>query len=335
MSLAGKPFSFFVRDFNAADLIDDFLVSAASAVLATRMLLAMTKYPQLSGEGFHISHMLWGGLLLVAALFTSLIFLNKEAKKVSAIAGGLGFGIFIDELGKFITSDNNYFFQPTIAFIYLIFVLMFFIVRGLGKYLALSDRDYTTNALELLKEVILHDLDEEEKNRALSYLDKSNPKDPIVKLLKGVLGPLEASPVSEKSLLVKIGKVLHSSYHRFLKSRRLAELSVRLFVFVSLFGIVNAFILLSNVRNDLSFWNLGRVLSALVVGLIVLLGVYKQRKDNRLAAFEAYKGAVMISILVGQFFQFYASGALALSRLLVRIAMYSALQYLISEERAF
>jgi len=32
---------------------------------------------------------------------------------------------FIDELGKFITSDNNYFFQPTISLIYIVFIIIF------------------------------------------------------------------------------------------------------------------------------------------------------------------------------------------------------------------
>ena len=38
---------------------------------------------------------------------------GQTRQALAAIVGGAGFGTFIDELGKFITSDNDYFFRPT------------------------------------------------------------------------------------------------------------------------------------------------------------------------------------------------------------------------------
>jgi hypothetical protein len=102
-------------------LIEEFLISSLVAILSIRFFLKISNYPRLGGDILHISHMLWGGLLMFIAIILLLTLMNNEVKRVAAIIGGLGFGTFIDELGKFITSDNNYFYQPTFALIYIFF----------------------------------------------------------------------------------------------------------------------------------------------------------------------------------------------------------------------
>lgn len=59
--------------------------------------------------------------MILVDLILLLAILGGRIRSTAAIIGGLGFGKFIDELGKFITSDNNYFFQPTVAINYAIF----------------------------------------------------------------------------------------------------------------------------------------------------------------------------------------------------------------------
>src|SRR5215471_2254748 len=126
------------RDYEAGQYLQDFLVAAVVAILLTRLFLELTGYPRMGGGGLHIAHMLWGGLLMLVALILLLAVLGKRAKRAAALIGGVGFGLFVDELGKFITSDNNYFFQPAIALIYVIFVLMFLAVRYLEPHEGLS-----------------------------------------------------------------------------------------------------------------------------------------------------------------------------------------------------
>src|SRR5438132_13663990 len=120
-----KLSSFFIRNRQLNSLLELFLVASVSSVLVIRFALAISGYPQLGGRELHIAHMLWGGLLMLLALVLLLAFIGRHIQSIAAILGGVGFGTFIDELGKFITRDNNYFFQPTIALIYLIFVLLF------------------------------------------------------------------------------------------------------------------------------------------------------------------------------------------------------------------
>ena len=83
------------------------------------------------------------------------------------------FGLFIDELGKFITSDNNYFYRPAIALIYVVFVLFFLRLRTFERHRRASEDVYLANALVLLQDAAIHDLDLKEKNLLLHWLRSS------------------------------------------------------------------------------------------------------------------------------------------------------------------
>ena len=86
------------------------LVSFAGAVILIRLFLELTGYPQVGNSELHIAHVLWGGLLLFAASLLSLLFANRWAYSAGALLAGIGIGLFIDEVGKFITQNNDYFF---------------------------------------------------------------------------------------------------------------------------------------------------------------------------------------------------------------------------------
>src|SRR5450755_87649 len=105
------------RNAEAPLLFEGFLVAAVCSFLGIRWFLALTGYPKIGSNGIHIAHMLWGGLLMLLALILLLSFLNRSVEHAAAIIAGLGFGTFIDEIGKFVTSDNNYFYRPAISLI--------------------------------------------------------------------------------------------------------------------------------------------------------------------------------------------------------------------------
>src|SRR5438132_3019019 len=101
-----------------ADLLDTSLVSAIATVVIIRIFLEATGYPQLGGGGLHIAHVLWGGLGMLVAIVLLLLYLTPATRLIAAIVGGAGFGAFVAELGKFVTTDNDYVFYPTAAILY-------------------------------------------------------------------------------------------------------------------------------------------------------------------------------------------------------------------------
>ncbi|MBF6171960.1 hypothetical protein [Nocardia blacklockiae] len=99
-------------------------VAGITTVLVTRLYLAATGYPKVGNGTLHIAHALWGGLLMLAGLIVSLTFTGSFCRRVTALSGGIGLGLFVDEVGKFITQSNDYFFRPAAAVIYVLFAIL-------------------------------------------------------------------------------------------------------------------------------------------------------------------------------------------------------------------
>jgi hypothetical protein len=94
------------------------------SVVATRAFLGATGYPQIGGGQFHVAHVLIGGALLFVGGVVALISIDDRAIDVAALLIGAGVGLFIDEVGKFITSNNDYFFPVAAPIIYAVFMLV-------------------------------------------------------------------------------------------------------------------------------------------------------------------------------------------------------------------
>lgn len=146
------------------------LVFLAGSVIVTRVYLELTGYPQIGGGDLHIAHLLWGGLLLYIAALLPLILLNEWALTWSAVLGGVGVGLFIDEVGKFITRTNDYFYPPAAPIIYAFFllsVLLFLLVRRKRNR---SVRGELQRAVERYQNVIDGAMDANELSEIRGYL---------------------------------------------------------------------------------------------------------------------------------------------------------------------
>ena len=135
------------------------IISVAITVIATRVGLELTGYPQIGDATFHIAHVLWGGLLMFVALVLPLTFANTYIPWATAILGGIGAGLFIDEVGKFITQSNDYFFPLAFPIIYAFIVACVWLALRLRAHRVQDARTLLYHALGELREVLDNDLD--------------------------------------------------------------------------------------------------------------------------------------------------------------------------------
>lgn len=144
----------------AADSFWILLISTISiTVIVTRVSLELSGYPQVGDATYHIAHVLWGGLAMFIALVLPLTFANAYIPWVTAIAGGIGAGLFIDEVGKFITQGNDYFFPLAFPIIYAFILVCIWLTLRIRAYRKRDTRTLLYHALEELKQVLDNDLD--------------------------------------------------------------------------------------------------------------------------------------------------------------------------------
>ena len=328
-----------VRNMDAGGLVQSFLVAAIASLLGLRFYLWVMKYPQVGGDGLHIAHMLWGGLGMLVAIILMFVFLGKRIQQVAAIVGGLGFGIFIDELGKFITSDNNYFFRPTIAIIYIIFMALFLAYRTVERRITLTPEGYLVNALEMLREAALHDLDREERDRALEYLKKADRSNPLVGALEEMLERADLAPERTTGLAVRAARGLRARYYRLVGMRWFDEILIVALVAVaildigSLVHIIAADPRFSDENLSLSFTDWGDTVATVAASGMVIFGAIRLR-TSRLTAYQWFKRAVLVAIFFSQFFSFYARQLAAISGLAIDILLLAAIEYMIAQEQS-
>ena len=166
-----------VRRTNAEDYLLISLTSFAATVILTRAGLQLAGFPQIGNSVLHIAHALWGGLLLIAAALIPLALANPWAFKTSAYLSGIGIGLFIDEVGKFITQANDYFFPPALPIIYGFFLLIVLVYLYIRRPQEIDPRKAMYNVLDGVKAALDGYLDTEEIGRLEEQLSVAQTSD--------------------------------------------------------------------------------------------------------------------------------------------------------------
>ncbi len=238
---------FLLRDIKAEDLLESFLVSAIAAVLGIRFWLNITGYPVVGGDALHIAHVMFGGAFMLAAIIILLTFISKPATHLAAVLGGVGFGLFIDEVGKFITHDNNYFFEPSIAIIYLTFVLIYFLSREINSR-KMSQREYLINSINMAHYAVYNDLDGCEKRRALQLLDECDKKDPMVRAVRALIHRLDQAKAKKPNIISRAEHLVRRLYHALVAKKWFSGAIIAFFVAQAISSLWHATTVIKGMR---------------------------------------------------------------------------------------
>jgi hypothetical protein len=326
------------RTIQAPALMERFLISAVVAVLLIRAYLTATGFPQIGGHGLHIAHMLFGGIGMLVALLTSLVFLGPRPRIFASIVGGAGFGAFIDELGKFITSDNDYFYQPTVALIYVVFVLLYIATERLSSETHPTLDERLAQATDVVTGAVIDGFPRRERETALRLLSESDPANPLVPALRQALVRIAVAPDPDPNLPTRISQRVTRGYTWLAGQPRFLSVILAVAAVSALFSLRELTVTLladenHGVRRYLES-TAGLLLIANLIAVVLLLIGLMHLRRSRLIAYHWFRRAVLVSLLVAQPLAFYAQQLTALVGLALTLVLLSAVEFGIARESA-
>lgn len=320
----------FGQDVYALVRLELFVVAAISAILLTRGYLILMNYPQIGGNGLHIAHMLWGGLLMLVSHVLLLGFLGPRVKELSALVGGVGFGLFIDEVGKFVTADNDYFFQPSFAIMYVVFVALVLVMHWLSERRPQDPAAQLANAAAIGASGQLHGLDDVARAEALRLADAARDGGADERSVSTVREMIVVSPVDRHGA----GRYAAVRAHVL----RIARAIVRsrtayvVVVLVLVFQLTDPLIDVFRVALD---DNYGQMTTARTIRLgwllltvpVIITGFVSWWRHSEQRGLEILRYVVLLNIMIGQVFNFADRELDALPGVVVNLGALAVVNY--------
>ena len=329
------------RSLEIGELQDTFLVSAVTMILIIRLQLWATNYPQLGGGKLHIAHLLWGGLLMLIAIGLLVTFVDHRWRQPAAVIGGAGFGFFIDEVGKFVTRDNDYFFKPSAAIIYIVFICLYFLTRWMRSRRGFTPQEYLANAYDVLTDAAAHGLEEHDKERALRFL-RATPEEPLVPALRNLVERTPVLPPHERPWFARLAHSARQRYKQLSRRPRFRKVVVGVFVVYAainllflllvVVAVIAAIVLQGHFRITLSITQACEVISDILTTVLVVIGALRLRAHRTLDGYRFFYRALLLQIFVGQVFAFIDQSFVAVWGFLVTLALLVSVRLMIQQE---
>lgn len=317
-----------VTVLDGAGYVQLLAVIGITTVLITRAYLALTGYPQVGAGTLHIAHVLWGGLLMLAGLVSALLFAGRNARVWTAILGGVGLGLFVDEVGKFVTRKNDYFFRPAAAIIYLVFASLLLFTSLVRRQRSIDPAQRLAHAAQIASSGLISGLTHNQRDAARELVaDRHDDAGRAVRQL------LDVAATRERPALIEQLRRPAAMAARLAERRWFTTIVIALFVLsriaVSIVFATQALRVAAGHHLDPATDD-GAVIASAVTRtaatILALIGASHWRRD-RGSAYRWFNAAVLVDLLLTQIFAFDDSQFRAIAELPFDLLVWALVSY--------
>ncbi|MBO0676665.1 hypothetical protein JRC04_04200 [Mycolicibacterium sp. S2-37] len=326
------------RDATGSAAAEGFVLIAIAAILITRLYLELTGYPQIGGGNLHIAHALWGGALMMVALVMGWLTIGTGTRVAAVVLGGVGFGLFLDEVGKFVTKNNDYFYGPSAEIMYILVVVILVGARIVRDFRPLTARECLASATVIAADGVARGLADHRRDVGLALLAQADTggADPDeVAHVRALLLTADHAP----DRLYRLQKCAPRLVPGFLRSPRWVPLVGWLLVLSAvgglLFGVLGIALGGYYYEDDAVVFELDGATPASIILLVVAAttaaiavpAMIARRRTDRVWPLRWLRNAALISTFLNAFVDFATEGFGALVGVSIGLFTLAILNY--------
>ena len=300
--------SHLLRDAQGSGLVEAFVIIGIVTILLTRAYLHLTGYPQVGGSSLHIAHVLWGGLGMVVALVTVFSFLGMKPRVLGVVIGGIGFGLFLDEIGKFVTKSNDYFYRPSVAIMYVVIVVLLLVNRSLHDVRPPTPTEDVANAAAIALGGLDRGLDRVRREQALAQLRRAAAAGADEATLTSVRDLLTHCPDRNGRTVPTARELARRATPAFAKGPGMLWTAAVLLTLFSTLGLLSAVITLDDdLRGDegTDITTVGQLTGSAIAFVLCWSAIVRLR-NGKLWPLQFLRAAALVTVLLTEVFDFVA-----------------------------